>query len=81
MLDKVMFSLYRAYFNAKVKLMSLANEEDGMQTVEAIILVVVAIVVAGAIINVLTGKDGQPGIISQLFTNIMDKITTMLNGG
>lgn len=74
MLDKVMFSLYRAYFNAKVKLMSLANEEDGMQTVEAIILVVVAIVVAGAIIDVLTKGDDGTGIIGALFRDIKDRI-------
>ena len=78
MLDKVMFSLYRAYFNAKVKLMSLANEEDGMQTVEAIVLIVVAIVIAGGIIEVLTkGGDGGHGIIGELFESIKKKILDM----
>ena len=76
MLDKVMFSLYRAYFNAKVKLMSLANEEDGMQMVETIVLILVAIIIAVAIFDFL---QGDKGIIKNIFSGITERINELLS--
>lgn len=78
MLDKAMFAVYMAYWNARTKLMKLANEEDGMETLETVILIAVAVIIAGIVIVFLLGedKDGKGGIISIIF----DKIKNEING-
>lgn len=79
MIDKISAFFYMMYLKADLAFKELESEEDGMETVQAIILVAVAVVVAGCIINVLTtGENGQPGLISKLFSSIQQKFDEML---
>lgn len=77
MLEKAMFAVYSAYWNAKLKLMKLANEEDGMQTIEAVILIAIAVIVAAFIVNALTGDDNGKGLIDRIFDAIVEKLKDM----
>ena len=52
-MKKIENALILVFLKARAEMLRLENEEDGMQTVEAIILVAVAVVVAGAIIEAL----------------------------
>ncbi len=76
MLDKMALSLYRAYWSAKLRLMKLGQEEDGMETLETVILIAVAVVIAGAVVGILDNNGN--GFIKDLFdairTAIGDKI-------
>ena len=89
MLDRIGFAGYKAYFNAKRKMNELKNTEDGMETLETIILVAVAVVVAILIVNVLTkngfqrptadGTGTEPcGLIAWIFNEIKEKISEIL---
>ena len=74
MLDRVAIAMCTVYLNAKAKLMKLANEEDGMETLEAVVLIVIAVILAGLVLNFLTGRDGEDGIIQRLFHSITEKL-------
>lgn len=76
MLNKMACSLYRAYWNAKMRLVKLGQEEDGMETLETVILIAVAVILAGVVVVFLLGanKDGSDGIIHDLFEGIKQKI-------
>ena len=79
MLDKMAFAVYSSYLKAKAKLMKLGQEEDGMETLETVILIAVAVVVAGVIVNILTkGSDGK-GLIGNIFDTILEKINNLFN--
>lgn len=84
MLDKMAFAVYSSYLKAKAKLMKLGQEEDGMETLETVILIAIAVVVAGIIINVLTkghiGNSDQ-GLIGYMFQTIKEKLENVFNGG
>ncbi|MBP7186596.1 MAG: hypothetical protein KBA55_07530 [Ruminococcus sp.] len=91
MLDKIGFAGYRAYLKAQKKLNDLKNREDGMETLETIILVAVAIVVAVLIVNFLTrngfhtiddkGKETteETGVIGYIFSMLKYKLSTIFN--
>lgn len=79
MLDKMAFAVYSSYLKAKAKIMKLGQEEDGMETLETVILIAIAVVVAGIIVNVLTkGEDGT-GLIGKIFKTISEKIENIFN--
>ncbi len=84
MLDKMAFAVYSSYLKAKAKLMKLGQEEDGMETLETVILIAIAVVVAGIIINVLTKGNingSEKGLIGYMFDTIANKIQTIFSGG
>ncbi len=81
MLDRLSVALYCAYSNVKIRLMRLAKEESGMETLEVVILIAVAVIIAGLIINFLT-KDGfelSDGTTGGLLQFLFDKIKTSVN--
>lgn len=54
----------------------LFKEKKGAAVLETVLLIVMAVVIIGFLINYFTkGKDGQPGLIEQIF----NKITGFLN--
>lgn len=77
MINKISYSVLKAYYNAKAKVEKLKNEEAGMETIEAVILIAIAVVVAALVLNFLTGSDGNGGIVKQLFDKIGGKINNM----
>lgn len=84
MLDRIEFAAYSAYLKAQRKFNELKNKEDGMETLETIILVAVAVVVAILIVNILT-KDGftdsegnKTGLVGWIFDQVKTKFTSIL---
>lgn len=78
-MEKMERALVALFVKAQLELMKLEQEEDGMQTVEAVILVAVAVVLAGAVINLLTGdkETGKGGIIDKIFQGLITKMNTI----
>ena len=77
MIDKFTISCMTTYYKAKAKLDKLSKAEDGMETLETIILIAIAVIVASFIINFLTkGKfDGSDkGLIGYMFDKIGESI-------
>lgn len=64
------------YLKAKLELMKLEQEEDGLETIETVILIGIAVVIAVILLNLLTGSnhDGKDGLIHTIFDSIEDKI-------
>lgn len=84
MFDKFAVSCFTTYYkakaSAKAKIEKLTSGEDGMETLETIIIVAIAVVVAGFIINFLTrGKfgdsDSNQGLVGYMFDKIGAAIT------
>ncbi len=76
MLQKAENALCRAFLKARLAMMKLEQEENG-NTVETIILIAVAVIVAGALLNFLTSngftnpKTQQPcGLVEFMFAKI-----------
>lgn len=63
--------MMKAYLTVMNKIASIKDNEDGMETVQAIILIVVGIVIVGALIGVMTGDDG---IVAKIGKKIGDFI-------
>lgn len=82
MLDKMAIAVFSAYFRVKAKFESLKDEEDGMETIEAVILIAIAVIIAGFLVNFLTKKDwgdGQEhGLIGYIFNMLVEKLKEIL---
>ena len=79
-MQKVQNKMIQAYLKARAEMLRLENEEDGLETVETVILVGVAVILAVIVFNVLTGGDtekGEGGLIGDLFDKIQQKINTI----
>ena len=88
MFDKFAVSCFTTYYkakaSAKAKIEKLTSGEDGMETLETIIIVAIAVVVAGFIINFLTkgqfGEEGNnQGLIGYMFSKIGNAIKDIFN--
>ena len=80
MFDKFAVSCFTTYYKAKAKIEKLGKSEDGMETLETIILIGIAVILAGFIINFLTkGKFGdsgnEQGLIGYMFEKIGKQIS------
>lgn len=72
---------------AKNKFEEMMKSEDGMQVIETIILIAVALLVVGLVVNFLT-KDGfevedgkKVGLVEYIFEKIKEAISNALNVG
>lgn len=65
-------NMMKAYLTVMNKIASFKNNEDGMETVQAIILIVVGLVVVAGLVAILTGgtTDGTGGILGTIKTKI-----------
>lgn len=75
-MNKLMKMLGRKYISAKIKVEDFMKKEDGMETLETIILVVVAVAVAALIISALSGEGG---LINELFKKIKDQLDNLFS--
>ncbi len=73
-MEKMILALHKGYCKAKLRMMQLAKEEDGMETLETVILIAVAVLVAGVIVTFLVGGNGEDGFVQELFNSIKQKI-------
>lgn len=85
MFDKFAVSCIKTGYKAKEKLKKLTSGEEGMETLETIIIIAIAVVVAGFIINFLTkGKFGDStnnqGIVGYMFEKIGKSIGAIFDG-
>lgn len=78
-MNKLMQALNKKYIAARIKMDEFMKKEDGMETLEVIILVVVAVIVASVVINILTKGDDGKGLIGYLFDTIKTKIDDLFN--
>lgn len=77
MLDKMTLAVFVAYWKVRNKVDELKNNEDGMETIEAVILVAIAVIIALALVTLLTKDNptfGSGGLIGYIFTKVKDKI-------
>ena len=84
MFDKFAVSCISTYSKAKAKIMKLGKGEDGMETLETVILIAIAVIVAGFIVNFLTkgklpGSDSDQGLIGYMFSKIAAAISGIFN--
>lgn len=77
MLAKIEFATYMAYWKIRRRLMEMANEEDGMETLETIIIIGIVVLLAAMIYEKLLGKDGRNGMVGGIFNNIDEKFSEM----
>ncbi|WP_295219023.1 hypothetical protein [Ruminococcus sp.] len=70
--------MMKAYLTVMNKIASLKDNEDGMETVQAIILVVVGLVIVVALITII-GKDENSGLFSVIKQKLSD-IGINING-
>ena len=82
MIDKFAVSCLTTFYKAKIKLTRLVTEEDGMETLESVMLIAIAVIVAGFIVNFLTkghfgGSKSDQGLIGYMFEQIGDSISGM----
>lgn len=82
MLERTFAKAYGAYLKAKMKMVHMMQEEDGMETLEAVIMVAVAVILVGFIVNFLTrnGFQDSSGADVGLIQYLFDKIKTMVEG-
>lgn len=73
-MDKLNYSVMKTYFKVKNSLEKFKSEEDGMETLEVVILIVVAVMVAGLLLDFLQGDDG---ILQHIFETIREKFDTL----
>jgi len=71
-MQKIENALIGLFVKVQLELMKLEQEEDGMEMLEAIILMVVAVAIAAVIINALGDENG--GLIGTIWTKISDKL-------
>ena len=87
MLTKLCAKAYCGYWNAKNRIRQMMESEDGMETLEAVIMIAVAVILVGFIVNFLT-KDGfttstgdSCGLIQYLFDKIKVAIEDAFSAG
>lgn len=76
MIDKMALAVFSAYWKVKTKIDGLKNDESGMETIEAVILVAIAVIIALALVTLLTKDNptfGSGGLIGYIFTKIKGK--------
>lgn len=91
MVKKLQRKLDRAIIDARIKKSEILSgeflkKEDGMETLETILLVVVSIIVVGVIINVLTKSgfkgenDKDVGLVGYIFYKIKLRLDALFEG-
>lgn len=73
MMDKIADTLVLAMLMARMKLNRFKDDESGMETLEVVILIAIAVVIAGVIIAIVGNKDD--GFLSRIFKSLEDAIT------
>ncbi len=85
MIDKMAVAVFNAYYTVKRKALQLRDEECGMETIEAVVLLAVALIVASLLLTVLTKRsavfDNEQGLIGYVFERIKEEIDAMFTIG
>ena len=81
-MQKVQDKMIQAYLKARAEMLALENEEDGLETVETVILVAVAVIIAGLLVNILTKNFGgnDQGLIGYFFKKIQETFDGLFGG-
>ncbi len=75
-MGKFIKKLDRSIVDARIRLAELMSKEDGMETLETVIVVILAIVVAGAVITMI-GKNQDEGILKLIYDKIKGLIENL----
>lgn len=76
-MNTMMLKAYLAVANRIHDFKENMKKEDGMETVQAIILIVVGIVIVGALIGIVGSKDDPDSLIGKIW----NKITGLIDDG
>ncbi len=79
MFEKMTLATMTTYYKAKAKLAKLRSDESGMETIETVLLIAVAVVVALVILNALTGGSNGQGIVQRFFTKLEESIGSIFD--
>ena len=76
MLDRISDFFALLCVKAQIEMNKLKNEEDGLETLETVILIGIAVIIAVVLLNLLTGSghDGKDGLISKIFKAIGNQL-------
>ncbi len=75
-MQKVQDALIQSFLKARMEMLQLENEEDGMETVETVVLVAVAVGIAATLLKYASGQDG---FINSIFTSIEGTISSLFS--
>lgn len=78
MKEKMNVAMMRNYLRIRNKIDGFMKEEDGMEVLQTVILIAIAVIVAGALITFLGSGEGDDGIVSKLFTSIKEKLKPLI---
>ncbi len=73
--------LRKVTMNTTEKLRLWMSREDGMETVETVVMIAACIAIAGGLILVMTGEDHQSGVIGNLLHSFEEAILNMIGMG
>ncbi len=86
-MDKVCFELYKAYWNAKLKVKKFMEDEEG-DVIQTIIVIALGVIIAGLLLNFLT-KEGfeltnttgktTGGLVDYIFDQIKGKVSDLFS--
>ncbi|HAG14853.1 MAG TPA: hypothetical protein DCG49_13485 [Ruminococcus sp.] len=85
MIDKMAVAVFNAYYTVKRKALQLRDEECGMETVESVVLMAIALLVASLLVSILTKRsavfDNDQGLIGYIFERIKEQIDAIFSTG
>ncbi len=82
-MKKIENAVLQAFLKLRAEMLALENEEDGMEMLETVILIGIAVIIGVVVLELLTGKghDGKGGIVSSIFAAINKKLGELFGTG
>lgn len=74
MVKKMNVFMLRNYLRLRNKIEGFMEAEDGMEVLQSVILIAIAVVVAGVVMSIL-GKDDKSGLVKDIFDAIKDQLS------
>ena len=85
MIDQMAFAVINAYYTVKRKAAQLRDEECGMETVESVMILAIALIIASLLITFLTKSnsvfENENGLIGYIFERIREQIDAIFDTG
>ena len=79
-MKKLIKKLDKTFIAARLRFGELMSKEDGMETLETVIVIILAIVVAGVVITALGDSSDKNTVLGKIFDKINTGIDNIFNG-